>query len=237
MSNAEKFLSIFNQIEKYLASLAGVERYESFMSLIRLLDNNKIISRYKNDLREYAELRNAIVHQTTDEPIAEPYDKTVESLQRIYLILKKPPVAYDIASKPVFSCGTEDLIVNVVKEMTQKVYTHIPVLEGGKFIGVFSESTITRWLGKSAERDGFILEATRIGELKEYFDRPEDIFCCYKFVARNTDIFSVKDDFLVLVNKKWRLGAVFVTQNGRKDEKIIGIITSWDLPKIDEYGK
>lgn len=236
MSNAEKFLLIFNQIEKHLVNLAKVEKYEEFVTLLfRLSETDRVIKAYKNDLREYAELRNAIVHQTTGKPIAEPYDETVESLQRIYDSIRKPPTAYDIASEPVFSCGTEDHIVDVVKKMTEEVYTHVPVKENDKFVGVFSESTLARWLGKFAERDSFILEATKIGQLKEYFDKQDSAFCCYKFVSRNTDAFSIQDDFLSFVKEVKRLGAVFVTQNGKKEEPIIGIITSWDLPKIDEH--
>lgn len=34
------------------------------------------------------------------------------------------------------------------------------------------------------------------------------------------------------VNQTKRLGAIFVTENGKREEKIIGIITSWDLPKL-----
>ena len=34
---------------------------------------------------------------------------------------------------------------------------------------------------------------------------------------------------------KNRLGAVLITKNGTKDEKPLGIITAWDLPKLKEY--
>jgi predicted transcriptional regulator len=147
------------------------------MTLFReLSQSNKLIRIHKDDLREYAELRNAIVHQTKDEPIAEPYLETVQHLQKNYEILKNPPTLLKIASRPVYSCKVDDLIIEVVTEMTKKVYTHVHVYENNIFIGVFSESSITKWLGDSAEMDGFLLEQARIGDLKKNLDQPNDEF-------------------------------------------------------------
>jgi predicted transcriptional regulator len=235
MSNAQRFLTLFNDIENYLTNLAGLNKHEDFMRIVvRLCEKNKVIRAYKDDLREYSELRNAIVHQQKAKPIAEPYDETVEDLGKIIALIKKPPTAYAIASKPVYKCKADELIVDVVKKMTKEVYTHVPVLENGNFVGVFSESALARWLGSSSEKDGFILEAARIGEIKQYFDKENDPFCCYKFVSRNTDMFTIKDDFLAFVNQTKRLGAVFVTANGKKEEDVLGIITPWDLPKLND---
>lgn len=238
MSNAEKFISTFNKIAKYLGELYGAEKYIDFMTLVRdLSKSNNVICSYKDDLKEYAELRNAIVHQRRDKIIAEPHEETVQHLQKIYENLKNPPTSLTIASRPVYFCKVDDLISEVVTEMTKKVYTHVPVYEKNKFIGVFSESSITKWLGDSAESDGFLLEQTRIGELKKYLDQLDDEFNCYKFISRTTDVFNIQDAFLSLVSQHKRLGAVFITERGKEDEKILGIITAWDLPKIKEFLK
>jgi len=233
MSNAQKFLALFNDIERHFNNLAGLNKHEDFMMITaRLSESNRVIRVLKNDLREYAELRNAIVHQTKNKPIAEPYDETVEDLQKIITLIKKPPTAYNIASKSVYKCKSDDLIIDVVKKMTKEIYTHVPVLKNGKFIGVFSESALARWLSSSAEKDGFILDAIKIGEIEKYFDKEDDSFCGYKFLPRNVDVFIIRDEFLSFLNQTKRLGAIFVTANGKESEEIIGIITSWDLPKI-----
>lgn len=233
VSNAQKFLYAFNKIEQYLKKIYGSDKHIDVSSLVReLSERNNLIRTYSEELRQYAKLRNAIVHQTTDKPIAEPYDETVEYIQRIYEAMTKPPTAYQIASKPVECCNTEDLIVEVVKEMTEKDYTCVPVYDGDKFVGVFSESSITKWLGESAEKDGFLLEQIKIGDLKKYFDLLHDSFRGYEFVPKNTNVFDVQEKFLSFTAKQRRLAAIFVTENGRKEEKILGMITAWDLPKI-----
>ncbi len=233
MSNAQRFLAAFNKIEQHLKKLYGSDKHTDFFSLVReLSEHNNLIRTYKEDLREYAELRNAIVHLSMGKPIAEPYDDTVEHLQKIYESITKPPTAYQIASKQVKCCNIEDLIAEVVKEMTEKDYTYMPVYNGDKFVGVFSESSITKWLGESAEKDGFLLEQTKIGHLKKYFDLPHDSFQGYQFVPKNTNVFNVQEKFLSFTVEQRRLAAIFVTENGRKPSKILGVITAWDLPKI-----
>jgi predicted transcriptional regulator len=235
MSNAQRFLALFNDIENHFSNLAAVTKHQDFMVLVaRLSESHRAVKLFKNDLREYSELRNAIVHQTKGKPIAEPYDETVADLKRIIDFIKKPPTAYEIASKPVYKCSSGDLISSVVKKMTEQVYTHIPVLHDGKFIGVFSESSIIRWLGSSTDKDGFLLDLTKIGQIKEHFDKENDTFCGFKFVSRRKDAFSIKDEFLSFVEQTKRLGAIFVTENGKKEEDILGIVTSWDLPKINQ---
>ena len=37
------------------------------------------------------------------------------------------------------------------------------------------------------------------------------------------------------IEKGRRLGALVITKSGKKDELPIGIITAWDLPRIDQY--
>ena len=46
---------------------------------------NAVVKRYENDLREFADLRNAIVHNSTNPAftIAEPHDSTVEKIKMI----------------------------------------------------------------------------------------------------------------------------------------------------------
>jgi len=236
ISNAERFITIFNKIDKYLRRVDRQDRHGGFVAFGNLVYDvskyNKLICTYREDLREYAELRNVIVHQFKGKSIAEPHDEVVQQIKKLYENLTQPPVAYTIASKPVFVCSTNDFITDVIQVMTEKTYTHIPVYEESEFIGVFSESSITKWIRNSAEDGGFILEETKIGDLKRYLDRSDNKFNSYKFLAKNTDVFSIQEAFLSFVQEEKRLGAIFITETGKVNEKLLGIITAWDIPKI-----
>lgn len=62
-SNAERFLDAYAQIEAKMTSLCRETKYVPFSQLLsRLSSHNHVISNNQEELREYSELRNALVH-------------------------------------------------------------------------------------------------------------------------------------------------------------------------------
>jgi len=230
---AQTFLDLFNKLEKHLNQQLGATEYYGFRRLIsRLSKDNGIIDTYKQDLIEYSELRNAIVHKSTGEVIAEPHQTTVDQLQKIYDLLTHPPLVMSIAASPVYTCETKQYVSEVVVKMTTQFYAYVPVLHDRRFVGVFSENTLAKWLADLSPTESISLSKVTIGQLQDYYDRPDDKANAYDFVAQETDVYSIRQKFLSFTSEKKRLGALFVTANGRREEDIIGIVTAWDLPKI-----
>lgn len=57
----------------------------------------------------------------------------------------------------------------------------------------------------------------------------------FKFVKRNTTIVEAKKIFANELKENKKIGMVFVTERGKKDEPILGIFTPWDLAgRIEE---
>lgn len=57
----------------------------------------------------------------------------------------------------------------------------------------------------------------------------------YAFVPKNKSIYEVEAMFEKQVMSEKPLGAVFITEKGDPKEKIEGIVTVLDLPKIAKY--
>lgn len=235
-SRADEFLTTFNQIEKHLRSLFDATKHIGFKRLVdKLSQSNSLVALYKQDLIEFVELRNAIVHRSTGQPIAEPYAEVVDRIKELYLKLSNPPTALDIANQPVYTCQTDESIANLVKTMQEKFYVFVPVYQGQNFVGVFSENSLTKWLASVAHENEFVISATTVGQLQPFFDEEDDKYNAFRFVAKDTDAFEVREDFVSFLSQKKRLGAIFVTENGSPQEKILGIITAWDIPKLAQY--
>jgi hypothetical protein len=86
MKNSERFLNAFVAIEKYLQNKCGLNQWETFSQLIFVASKSMPeVRRYRYDLREYGELRNAIVHDYRGDGyvIAEPNTIAVESIEKI----------------------------------------------------------------------------------------------------------------------------------------------------------
>lgn len=233
LATAQEFLTIFNQLEQHLTQLKGTTEYIGLRRLVEQLSkSNGIINFYKHDLIEYVELRNALVHKSTGRPIAEPHQEVVDQLKYIYRALTKPLTALEIAKKPVYTTTVHDLLSDVLSQMAQHFYHAVPVYVDNRFVGVLSQHSIVKWVGEHTAREQFSLSSATVGQLQQYFDRPNDKYNAYVFVSQNIDAFTIRESFMSFTSEKKRLGAVFVTEHGNQNEPILGIITAWDLPKV-----
>ena len=112
--------------------------------------------------------------------------------------------------------------------MNKNSYTHIPIYDedNKKLVGVFSENSLFKYVieDKIIEID----EKTTFNDIKECisFEKSEGIV---KFVSRDSLYDNVVNDFIKEFKDGNNLGCVMVTNSGKKTEKIIGIITSWDV--------
>ncbi len=234
MSNAQTFLTLFNKIEQFLDKLNQSTEHYGFRRLVDYLSkNNDLVATYKMELVDYLELRNALVHKSTGKPIAEPSDEVIKKMKEIYDALSNPPLAINIAAKPVYTCTTKTPILEVIKEMNRNFYTAIPVYNQDLFVGVFSDHSLTRWLAHVNKQ--IDLKNILISQLQDYYDKEDNKFNSYHFMDTKTDVFTVKQAFTSFTEEKMRLGAIFLTEHGQKNEKIQGIITAWDLPKIKRF--
>lgn len=231
MTNAQIFLTLFNKIEQHLDQINNSTNYYGFRRLVdHLSKDNELVAHYKLELIDYLELRNAIVHKSTGKPIAEPHSEVIEQMQAIYDALTNPPQAMEIATHPVYTCTTTTPVLEIIQKMNQNFYTSIPVYHDGMFVGVFSDHSLTKWLAHIDKP--LNLDDIYISQIQNYFDKENDKFNGYQFMAKNVDIFTVKKAFASFMEKKMRLGAIFLTKNGHKQEPIEAIVTAWDLPKM-----
>jgi hypothetical protein len=64
MDRTQQFLNRFNELEQFLRDTTNSKREVPFGGLIgRASSKNASVRRYERDLREFADLRNAIVHE------------------------------------------------------------------------------------------------------------------------------------------------------------------------------
>ena len=231
MKNSERFLDAFVAIEKYLRSKCNLEQWATFSQLLEVASRSMPeIKRYKEDLKEYGELRNAIVHDNRGAGfvIAEPNTAAVESIEKIRDLIKKPPLVFPFCKSSVLSYDINDSIGNPLREMTGRNFSQIPILQNGKFKALLTTDTIARWLGSNVDDGMVILEDTTIGHVLTFTEDPDN----FHFVSRNVTLFNVLEVFDNYEQKGKRLDALFITETGKQNDNILGIITIFDLPKL-----
>jgi CBS domain-containing protein len=199
----------------------------------RLSESNKIIRNYKEDLKLYGRLRNAIIHNpfaAKIETIAEPHPEIVKKYAWLRDEIMNPPTALSaaIGAKRIYSTSIEANAREVMEVMEKRLFSYVPVLDvQGRMVGIFSENTVFLYLIRNeiCAIDG----KTKIGEFGEFIPMNQHVNEHFQFVGRNTTLTHVKDLFEKGLVERKRLGAVYVTENGNPDESLLGMITAWDI--------
>ncbi|NLO87891.1 MAG: CBS domain-containing protein [Firmicutes bacterium] len=235
-SNAEAFLAVYNELDRYMRVKLGKENWVSHPSLLReMAKTDKLFKLYHDLLCDMAELRNAIVHNPHSgkiEPIAEPHAEIVKLYTDIKEAVLHPPLALETIAVPRRDIYTTTMDANarsVMQTMIENSYTHVPVLQGETLAGVFSENTVFSYLARhhicALDRD------ICIGEFAEFIPLNKHVSERFEFVPRKATVADVEELFAEEIKDQKRLAAVFITETGKAGEKILGLVTPWDLAR------
>ena len=120
-----------------------------------------------------------------------------------------------------------DNLLSTMQEMRKNGYTHVPILQGDSVIGVFSENSIFQSL---ADNGITLIETdTNITAFQGYLPLKAHESEQFSFMGWNALLSEAEDRFEEHFRKNERLGMIFLTQNGKQTEKLMGILTAWDL--------
>lgn len=227
--NAGRFIDAFNRIDAQLRALYGRSGASFSETVTRCARLNSVVRRYEDDLIEYARLRNAIVHQSRGEIIAEPSDGATEEICRIAELLCSPPkIGERIPEKKICSIGADMTLRQTVRLISETGHSSLPVYGGGALMGIINSRRIVRALGAAIRAGGNadrFLSETKAGDILDGSDTER----YYTFLSREDSLTSVPDAF----EKNRKLLAVCVTENGRPDERIVCFVTPADLSEIN----
>jgi predicted transcriptional regulator len=187
------------------------------------------VKRFRVDLKEYADLRNAIVHERSDgHVIAEPNDRAVQDIQRIESLILKPPIVIPLFQQKVQCLEESSSIGQAVSLMHKHSFSQIPITKSGSFLALLTANTVARWLGAQVDDDDFSADGTTIAKVLKYTEDPEN----HAFLSKGSTLFQVLERFDVFERRGKSLEAVLITEKGNKSEALLGILTVFDLPKV-----
>jgi len=236
MTNAEKILITYNKLDLYLKKEYGGNSFKSQRDLINSLYQRKRCSHKEAKfLESIVDFRNILVHEKSDESyFAEPNNDIMNKYEKIVNYIINPPKAYDFAvKKDICTATINDKVYVVLKMMLTNNFSYIPIIENDKVQGIFSEHSIFAYLESS--EDEIIIDLndniTCFNDFIAFNSHPNERF---EFYGRDTPFYIVRNSYHKgLINNK-RLGAVLITQNGNKYEKLLGLLTPWDILRVDE---
>jgi len=231
--NSDKFLGIFNTTEKHLRQITGIynEKIPFSDVLAQAVKKDSAVRSLEIELKEFRDLRNAIVHERTDSHvIAEPHDEAVARFEQIMTAIIQPPKIRKYMVHRVTTFQLDQPIGTAVHQMYEKGFSQAPIYEGSQFVDLLTTNAIARWLGKNVANEVFSVEETTIGEVLNYTEDNRHV----SFMSPDTSVYKVFEHINRKEAKGIRTEAILITHSGKKTEELLGIITIWDLPKLHQ---
>lgn len=229
MTNAQKFLDLYNELDQLFAEALNQLDYIPFREKIRELETkDSIVRRYSKDLVLFGNLRNAIAHKTKGGiPIAEPINDAVSQFSLIVEEFKNPLRVIPKFKFEVFTVSPETPLFDLLQEMKAQYFSQVPILDAdGKVIEVISTNTISRWLFAEYANQLIDLTAAKVSDLMSHIETKEN----YTLISRNTMIYEAAEIYLKKSKeKKSQLDCLIITQNGKASERLMGIVCIEDI--------
>ncbi|WP_181346809.1 CBS domain-containing protein [Thalassobacillus sp. CUG 92003] len=228
----ERFELAFNQIHHHLKILNNYPKNDNFMELMQQSKaKHSVIRQHFEQLKQLAKLRNAIVHERIrdDYYIAYPHLEVVETIEKIKQTLDQPPKTLEWATTPVLYYRSYSPLSNILDAFTQHRVSQFPVYDKEhQFLGLLTNDGLVNWLAHNQSNGSISTEDVQASHVLE-FEQAHNVH----FLDSASTIFDLEEAFERNGEAKSKLKAVIITDGGNPNKEPVGIVTAWDLIKID----
>lgn len=230
MRNSDSFLAIFSEVERWLRSQTDSKRYVSFRELLsKASDTNAAVERHATSLKEYADLRNAITHERTDNHvIAEPNDRAIADFSRLRDVLVRPAKLIPRFQRNVKTRTAADPIGHAIEDMRQGSFSQVPIIDNGGVTSLLTTETVVRWLASEVKNELVSLLETPISVVLPHVEDTEH----YCFLGRGESVHEAIACFEEYSSGGKDLDAILITNDGKPSQSLLGILTVYDLPDL-----
>lgn len=228
--NADKFLNIFNAMERHFQNKFNQGNFAPFRFLLRrAAGKDAIIRRYQDVLFTFGDLRNVLVHNDRfgGRTIAEPLDEVVVEFEKIWELIEHPGKV-DQFEKKVFYCFLNDTLDKALQLMINHKITQIPVMDDNKIFEVLNGNHISFWLASQISASPSQTKISQVLSTAEYKRN-------FEIIPRTMSVFEAAELYrnsYMSEPKNRYFDALIITENGKSYEKMTGIIVMKDIAKF-----
>lgn len=231
---SEIFLQKYRVLEGLLE-----KRYEG-----RRLSSSSVVIEYireddsqpvRVDLDLLREIRNILSHNAGSggQAVVEPSQEMIDRLDDIIAYVRRPRLAvhYGTPAERICSAHMNERVIHVMRSMQKNGYSHVPVEDRDGVAGVLSIKGVFDYIALNGAHS--LDEDTRIADLRDHIR----IDSRYLFLPETASLNEVRNAFNRRRERNSRLSAVFITRTGRQQEKLMRMLTPWDVLSDDQKRK
>ena len=155
-------------------------------------------------------------------------DQAVRQVNNLYYSLN--PVTLmrlAIRAGQIFAPSPSDSVLSAVKVMQRNDYSYIPVVENHRIVGIFSTKTLMRLVAENPS--SVFSESLKFKDIMDFIRLADESNTHYGFINPNVTVEDVSLKFQRSKTRKVRLDVLFITDNGRADGMLQGMVTPGDV--------
>lgn len=223
-NKAEQFLERYREIEEWVLNNLNVMEMKD-------LEQKPQYKSIRSNLAFCRLLRNLLSHYDWSKggnDMVIVTDQAVRQVNNLYYALN-PVTLMRVAIRAgqIFAPAPSDSVMAAVKVMQRNDYSYIPIVDNHRIVGVFSTKTLMRMV---AENNTIAFsESLKFSEITDYTQLREDSNAHYGFINPNTSLEDVSLKFQRSKTRRVRLDMLFITDNGRPDGILQGMVTPVDI--------
>ncbi len=229
INRTEEFLDLYRKLEHI-----GREIYfpnSNNSPIIGRLQALPVLKEFKEDIDYCRVVRNFLVHNPKVNgayPIT-PSEEMLNILRKCVDRINNPLPAmkFAVKRKNLYSATLNSKISEISKYMDTHGFTHIPVFDNEKLLGVFSDNSIYAYVCANKELNINVHSTLKVLEKYIALDMHTNEY--FAFVKKDSTLYEVSKLFTIDVRSMKNLAAVFFTENGKINEKILGMMTPYSI--------
>lgn len=223
MYDINDFLEEYKSLEDWANSKYGADG-------IKIMENEHTIGRVKNDVKYFRSVRNILTHNPNGcNPLIELTDEFKERFTALCSGLMSDVSRIYIPFRDIYKREIGDMVMPTITHMKENAYSYVPILNGRKVWGVFSESTLFNIVGDGAmERINDDLQFLHIANfITEFSD--DGLF---DFMSEDESVDDIRKRFTEAAENGRHLQVLYITTTGNSSGDLVGLVTIWDMAKL-----
>lgn len=241
-NDTDRFLELFDSLHQNLLQLDDKNAkpshkesysYENFSNLLYKLrfKHNWLNGKNYYFLKTCSKIRNIISHSNHLQPFKEFNPEYIEKLEgfnaRFFTSIEK----YAIKRSQISHLTWDSKLSVAIHELKTKNFSCLPILDDGYVQGLFSKSILVDYI--SEQKDCMLSDNLLLNDIKEFAELEKHLNQTIAFVDKDQSLSEVFKMFSEYYDEGSKLILVFITENGHKDQRILGMYTVWDFLKFN----
>lgn len=226
-ARVDEFLDKYKQLEENVRAAYHLESSKNPIYELK----ERLSSREAQAIDYCREVRNFLQHNPKIDGAYAlvPSEEMIAFLDRTIARVVGRPRVMEVAvrTEKIVGCAPSDQVRDVIAKMAESGHSTIPVLEDGKVVGMFDRDTVFLFVtanpGKALPEDALV---SNMGAYTSLDNRKSEVFT---FHAKASYVDEVEDAFEAHSALGHRVAMAFVTEHGKREERILGLLTAWDI--------